>query len=151
MINYIRGNILSQKNGVIIHGTNCSGGFGSGVAGAIRATYPIVYEKFKTLEPSESLLGTIQAVEITPDLTIINCFTQHKFGSDGKVYASKAAVAGSVCAAYVYAKDNGIDILSMPKIGSGLGGLSWDNDVLPIIYTIVDMFPSITTNVYYID
>src|SRR5574343_1208678 len=129
MITYIKGNILQRQNGLIIHGTNCSGGFGSGVAGAIRAMYPQVYEEFATLEPSASLLGTFKPVKLNDDFVIGNCFTQHKFGSDGKVYASPLAILTSVTSAYEYADENYMYTVSLPKIGSGLGGLSWEDDV----------------------
>lgn len=151
MINYIKGNLLSQRDGMIVHGTNCSGGFGSGVAGAIRYSYPEVYAEFAKLKPDVSLLGTIQPVQINEQLTITNCFTQHKFGSDGKAYASKTAIASSLLQAYAHAEHNDINTVSMPKIGAGLGGLSWENDVLPVVESIAELFPNIVTNVYYID
>ena len=47
VIKEIQKDITTVEEGVVLHGCNCSGGFGSGVAGAIRKKWPDVYEMFK--------------------------------------------------------------------------------------------------------
>lgn len=47
MIEYVKGNILEDPTvKVLMHGCNCSGGFGSGVAGQIAKKYPIIKKWF---------------------------------------------------------------------------------------------------------
>lgn len=151
MIEFIKGDITSVTNGLVIHGTNCSGAFGSGVAGAIRVKWPIVYEVFKDYPPGKHLLGEFVPVKINDDLHVANCYTQLFFGSDGKRYASPEAIKKSLTSAYSYAKKHGIKSISLPKIGAGLGGLSWEDEVFPIVEHISNKFDDIHTKIYYID
>ena len=147
MINYLKKNIITVERGVIVHGCNCSGGFGSGVAGAIRKQWPAVYTAFKSVDPRPELLGKIQIVPIDENLIVINGFTQEKFGNDGKIYADASAIrsvleqAARITSAYQHNE------LYMPKVGCGLGGLDWEEDVLPIVENIANMFPGIVINV----
>lgn len=151
MIEFIKGDITSVTEGLIVHGTNCSGGFGSGVAGAIRVKWPLVYEIFKGYQPGKHLLGEFVPVKINDDLYVANCYTQLYFGSDGRRYASPEAIKKALTSAYKYAKEHEIKSVSLPKIGAGLGGLSWEDEVFPIVKAISANFNSIHTKIYYID
>lgn len=151
MIHYINEDITTVTSGLVVHGTNCSGGFGSGVAGAIRKVWPIVYQTFCLYPPGGHLLGQFVPVQVTDTLVVGNCYTQLKFGNDGKRYASPVAIQSSLTKAYQYASANNIKELIMPKIGSKLGGLSWTDEVEPIVKELASHFSHITTKVYYID
>lgn len=151
MIEYVNEDITKVTHGLVVHGTNCSGGFGSGVAGAIRRVWPIVYQTFCKYPPGMYLLGEFIPVKVTDTLIVGNCYTQLSFGSDGKRYASPEAIYSSLSKAYKYATENCIDELIMPKIGSKLGGLSWIDEVEPIVKKLADHFGHIKTKVYYID
>lgn len=148
---YIKGDITKVERGLVLHGTNCSGGFGSGVAGAIRKVWPEVYERFKDYTPCPELLGKFVPVRINDQLVVGNCYTQLNYGADGKKYASLDAISKSVTRAFHYATDKNIDIICLPKIGSGLGGLSWDEEVEPALSKIAEEFPYIAVKIYYID
>lgn len=149
-MNYMKGDITKVSFGLIIHGTNCSGGFGSGVAGAIDKKWPIVKKAFLNNGKGANLLGTFLPVKINSQLTIGNCYTQELYGSDGHKYANLDAIKSSLMLAYNYATNNNITTISMPKIGSGLGGLNWENEVEPIVKNIAEQFPNITTIIFYI-
>jgi O-acetyl-ADP-ribose deacetylase (regulator of RNase III) len=151
MINYINGDVTTTKDKLLLHGTNCMGGFGSGVAGAIRRRWPAVYDTFKTYPTGAEMLGTFIPFTVTADLIIGNCFTQHFMGSDGKKYASVDAVRASLTIAFGFATLSNIKAISMPKIGAGLGGLNWDDDILPIVTELSEQYDDITINIYYID
>lgn len=147
---YINGNITSVYSGLLIHGTNCSGGFGSGVAGAIRNIWPEVYEKFKNSPTGKEMLGEFVPIEVSPLLTIGNCYTQLHYGKDGKAYASLEAIRESLTKAFLYATLNGIYVVSMPKIGAGLGGLDW-NEVEKVIDEVYSNFSTnIKLKIYWI-
>lgn len=148
---YINGDITNVTEGLVIHGTNCSGGFGSGVAGAIRRKWPEVVERFYEKGMGKHLLGYFDPVKIDDKLTVANCYTQLNFGGDGKRYADPVAVNLSVSEAFIYANHKGIKTIHMPKIGCGLGGLDWDNDVLPIVEALSRYFKdSVEVKIYYI-
>lgn len=147
---YVHGDILDLQQGAIAHGCNCRGAFGGGVAGAIRSKYPQVYAAFAENGIGEHLLGTTQAVDITDNLTIINCYTQLNFGGYGP-NAIVAALERSIYAAAEIASGvYGYDHLALPKIGSGLGGLDWDTEVAPVIQKIANSFGDLKFYIYYL-
>jgi O-acetyl-ADP-ribose deacetylase (regulator of RNase III) len=142
--------ILNCKSGLIIHGTNCSGGFGSGIAGQIRVRFPKVLHEFQKMPHGEVSLGKLQIVSITDDLYIGNAFTQLNFGGDGKRYASLDAIATVLEVALEWCTINQV-ALNAPKIGCGLGGLSWDADVAPIFKEYSDKYPQVEITIYECD
>lgn len=144
MIQYIKKDVTTVEEGVVLHGCNCVGGFGSGVAGAIRRKWPVVYREFMECGIGNLLLGKTHVVTISdePELHIVNGYTQVNCGSDGKRYADLEAV--KACVEEIAGLcDRGDLNLYMPKIGCGLGGLSWEDEVKPIIEKVSLDFPSV--------
>jgi O-acetyl-ADP-ribose deacetylase (regulator of RNase III) len=144
LIKEITKDVTTVEEGVVLHGCNCVGGFGSGVAGAIRRKWPDVYEAFMKNGVGEDLLGTTDfIVRIDrPRLVIANGYTQVFCGSDGKRYADVDAVEKCVMAGAEFADAFGLD-LYMPQIGCGLGGLSWDDEVKEVVEKASLAFPSV--------
>lgn len=139
MINYVKQDVASIHRGVVAHGVNCKGVMGSGVAAALRGAYPKIFVRYKQLcdmydhEPGW-LLGTVDFVDVRhdQDLVIANCFTQASFGRTGGPYADAHSVEASIRSTMHLAKELGLPFY-MPKIGCGLGGLSWEKDVECIV------------------
>lgn len=60
MIRYIKGDLLETDAPVIVHGCNCQGVMGSGVAKQIKEKYFTVYEIYRKIYENQGLeLGTI--------------------------------------------------------------------------------------------
>ena len=137
MIEYIKGDITEVKApAYIMHGVNCQGKMGSGVAKALYTKWPKVKESYlrECPEPDELKLGYSQQVFVAPSTWVINCFTQVNYGYDGKKYASLKAIDRCIWQALSEVQTLLFDpVISMPKIGCGLGGLSWEEEVLPVI------------------
>lgn len=110
---------------VLVHGVNCSHGFGSGVAGQIAKQYPEVKKAF---DRAQFKLGQIQVVQINENQLIINCATQQEYGrypagQPEGMYCSYSAI--EECMKKVkefFGKDFRI---GMPHIGAGLAGGEW--------------------------
>lgn len=166
-LQYLNTDITTVTSGIIGHGCNCSGGFGSGVAGAIRKKWPVMYEKFQENGRGRSLLGSAHIIRIDKNLYIANCYTQEFYGKDGKVYASPDAIRSSVEFCYSFFDngggfyDTGLDAqgefynyledpteFHFPKIGSGLGGLDWETQVRPIFEELNAKYPYQTTYIH---
>ena len=126
MINEIKGDLLTAK-GIILHGVNCQGVMGSGVAYAIRMKWPLVYQQYlryvAAYRPGQHLLGMTQYVPVDETVEVVNCFTQEFYGRDGKRYASYDAL--DRCMTRLSMVDRSLPI-NFPKIGCGLGGLDWN-------------------------
>jgi len=144
MIKEITKDITTVEEGIVLHGCNCVGAFGSGVAGAIRRTWPSVYKMFMENGVGEQLLGTIQIdlLSESPPLAVINGYTQVNCGSDGKRYANPDAVEACMLQAAAIAKDAELP-LYMPKLGCGLGGLSWEDEIKPLVEKVSSQFSDV--------
>lgn len=141
MITYIKKDITTVEQGVVVHGCNCQGKMGSGVALAIRNKWPTVFDRYEELckgyiHTRPLLLGTAHYVKVAEDVYVGNWFTQLYYGNDGKRYADPSAIkkclfnSAGFLTTQLHEKQRP---LYMPRIGCKLGGLSWEDDVEPIV------------------
>lgn len=149
VIDYLTKDLTTVTTGVVVHGCNCVGGFGSGVAGAIRRKWPDVYAMFKERGVGEDLLGGISMLISLADErpVVINGYTQLTCGNDGRRYADPDAVESVLMASAEFADTGDYKELYMPKIGCGLGGLSWTDEVLPIVEKVSQKFPDLNIHI----
>lgn len=146
MIIYQTKDVSTVERGIVAHGVNCQGVMGSGVAAALRRKYPQIYHVYKLIcdmytKNPDWMLGMIDVVDVKSEhedeLLIVNCFTQEHYGRDGKKYANAAAVESSINSCLVLAQGLGLPFY-MPQIGCGLGGLSWETEIEPIVAALSD-------------
>ena len=146
------GDVLNANNCIIVHGTNCCGVMGAGVAYQIKNRFPEVYdayiEKYKSKQTKYNTdngsnlvfdglkLGEISYGQVGPFKFIVNANTQFNCGTD-KRYADYEAIAKcfenvKILHTEIYAKTGlKLDIV-FPMIGAGLAGGNWN-----IIETII--------------
>lgn len=144
---YIQGDITNETSGLIIHGVNAQGVMGSGVARAIRDKWPQVYDAYKAHEQGRKALGQVQFVNISEGLVVGNCWTQEFYGNDGRVYADIKALAKCIFHAMLFCDEHNL-VLKTPKIASGLAGLDWERDVVPIFENFSTLFPELEIQVF---
>lgn len=140
---YVKQDITTVTHGMVGHGCNCRGVMGSGVALAIRKTWQEAYLAYlaacaDAAKPVD-LLGTVAYASVTNKLSVANIFTQLDFGKDGRIYASVSAIREGVLDAAQTVHEDPIRFdrtLYLPKIGCGLGGLDWEDDVRPVLEDI---------------
>lgn len=143
--------VTTISKGFILHGVNCQGAMGSGIAGAIARKWPIVRDTYLAFVQNQralpgfqthQLLGNVQIVAAAPKLFVANCFTQNYFGSDGRRYADPQAIETALTRVFAHieqlqSNDESFDEenfhVYMPQIGCNLGGLSWQVEVQPIV------------------
>lgn len=144
---YITGDITENTSGLIIHGVNCQGVMGSGVALAIKTRWPVVYTSYMKHKQGKEVLGENQYIYIEDGLYVANCWTQEFYGKDGKVYADIDAVKRCVTKAFDFCDEYNLE-LKTPLIASGLAGLSWEHDVEPIFKKLQNVYPDVVVKVY---
>jgi O-acetyl-ADP-ribose deacetylase (regulator of RNase III) len=141
------GNILTVKEGIIVHGCNAQGVMGSGIANEIRAAYPWCFKAYVEFilahqGVGKSPMGKVCAYKV-PDtnLVIANAITQDHFGKDGKKYVSYKAIAEAFTEICCAAENLG-HVVHYPMIGAGLGGGDWAviNDIIDNVFA---HFPTI--------
>lgn len=146
MIYFHTKDITSIEQGVIAHGVNCQGVMGSGVAKAIRYKWPIVYREYKKAPKGNEMLGVCKTIHVNSNkLIVCNCYTQIFYGFGGK-FANPKAIYNSIRGALVIAEFYN-HMLWMPRIGAGLGGLNWDEEVYPLIKQLSEEFSKIDINI----
>lgn len=138
LIQYVNRNIVETPFTKIIHGCNARGKMGSGVALAIRNKWPQVYQDYKNqLLASKRLNGGTAIISVVANdgqmIVIGNLITQLDYGRSG-TYANLKYINDSI-RSYIERVCLPEDMIASPKIGCGLGGLSWD-EVLPIYQRI---------------
>ena len=144
MIKIIDGDLLESGADIIAHQVNCCAAMNSGVAKQIRKRFPRVYEEymnlFKSKDKSQSLLGTVQVVEIpNENRFILNLFAQGKYGYDGKQYTNMKALRKCLEGTKEVAKNLELILgenirVAMPyKISCARGGANWDE-----VYAIIE-------------
>jgi O-acetyl-ADP-ribose deacetylase (regulator of RNase III) len=140
MIEEIHGDIIDSGCRVVCHGVNTQGVMGAGVARALYTKWPEVKEdyyrwftEFNAGPEGENFLGSINPVDISPDKTVINCFTQQYYGNGDQLYLSYDALYSCMVQVLMICERHyKVDEIAIPKIGCGLAGGSW-HIVKPIL------------------
>ena len=105
------------------HGVNCGGVMGAGIAAEFRRRYSSMFTEYN----HRCCLGLIRPGDImtwaAPDAWVYNLATQDRPGPD----ATLSAVYASAVRALVDARLRGIPRIGMPRIGCGIGGLTWED------------------------
>lgn len=118
---------LAREGGfdLIVHGCNCFGTMGAGVAKGIKAAFPQAFEAdLATERGSKDKLGTCSFAEIPNGgaaLVVVNAYTQFDWRGSG-VKVDYEAVRS--CMRWIKERYPGKRI-GLPKIGAGLAGGDW--------------------------
>lgn len=119
----------APKDQIIAHGCNTVGAFGAGVAGQIARRMPTVAEQYK--EHAPFLLGAAQLVYYGPtNRYVFNLMTQLKPGRDARPSAITTAFTNM--AEKIHKHHELPRLVAIPRIGCGIGGLTWQ-EVEPAI------------------
>ncbi len=151
-ITYKIGDLLEAPEMALAHGCNCQALMGAGVARLVRAKYPAAYSAYLAACMDGSFqVGSAQPVWADPvvskgDRLIYNLGTQHFPGADATawgVFLSFANMAES-------AVRLGINTVAIPRVGCGIGSLTWSIDVEPAIIEALDRssHPNLSIVVY---
>lgn len=133
-VEYVTGDLFDPalEFDAIGHGVNCKGLMGSGIAVPFRNKYPIMYHKYKRMCDENFLRpGMVMVYSPSPDFTIYNIASQYNPGPDAKIEFLAAGLR------YVrfHMEYKNIRHLGLPRIGAGIGGLTF-MDVSGTIETV---------------
>lgn len=155
-MNVVNGDLLSVTRGIIVHGCNCQGVMGAGLAWSIRNKWPSVYAAYRNRWHSCGLwLGDVVVVgsskpralgkppevcrhvhettaELPEELYVVNAMTQDRYGREpGVVYADAVAIEAAFLRVALLARDTGLPV-HFPQVGCGLAQGRWE-DIEPRI------------------
>ena len=126
----IRGDLFAVPGlDALAHGVNCAGKMGAGIAVEFKRRWPAMFTAYRVACLEGRLVpGTVFA-ERADGRWIYNLATQDKPGSRARLEWVQATL-GAMAARARW--QHGVRRIGMPRIGCGLGGLSWD-DVRPLV------------------
>lgn len=142
---HVKNGSLFQAQGMMIHGVNCMGVMGAGVAKEVKARWPESFREYRSMcyrVPywSENL-GKILPTKLLDERILIHAFTQIGYGKDN--FASYDAIEECFKAvvSMMEVTKPGLNEINFPMIGCGLGKRTWRvvesiiETVVPDVYT----------------
>ncbi len=125
MITFKAGDLMLFSEDAMGHGCNCQKHMGSGVAYAVKHTFPeMTLADTNNPLSNEDRLGTYGKVKLSNGKIGYNIYSQFKYGRD-RVHVDYAALERALQAVCVDLKSSGLKTLALPMIGCGLAGGSW--------------------------
>jgi O-acetyl-ADP-ribose deacetylase (regulator of RNase III) len=149
MINFVTGDILLSKARVVAHGVAPNDEHASGLAHSLREQWPAMYKDFrhycKTSHPKPGGIWTWAAAD---GHRIVALFTQESAYEPGARpgRANMTHVNHALHALRDLVIEEKISSLSLPRLATGVGGLSWD-EVRPALEKWLGALP-IPVSVY---
>lgn len=126
-IHYVAGDLFANVYGAqaLAHGVNCRGSMGAGIAVGFRERYPAMYEEYRRrcksvpreLNPGDAMLW--RAADLP---WVFNLATQEDYWRSRATYP---AIERALMSMRAQAEAEGILSIAMPRVGAGVGGLSW--------------------------
>jgi len=135
----VKGDLLAEVDGFIIHGCNDVGVMGSGVARGVKARFPGAFALYEERHKAHGLpLGSCTFYRHNHKLWIVNAITQKLNVPNPLSYEALAACFARTLSFMEQVEEvenlpKGFFKLKMPKIGSARGGGDWD-----LISSIID-------------
>lgn len=143
MLSFKTMDATSVNEGIIAHGVNCQHKMASGIAKTIREKFPEAYDAYMRNPKGPNMLGSAHIISITETLHVANMYTQVFYGYGGGKYADADAIESALRFVANMSELMYEVPIFMPRIGCGLGGLDWKQDVEPKIAKVVLEFPNV--------
>lgn len=122
MLTHIAGDLFEVGLSALGHGCNCRGSMAGGIAAQFRHRYPVMHGEYqRRCRAGLFVLGDAWAWTAPDGMVVYGLATQDRPGR----HADLAAVRSSVTAMLVDAERRGLVAVGVPRLGAGIGGLSW--------------------------
>lgn len=124
------GDLFNQPDlGALGHGVNCKGMMGAGIATLFRRRDEDMFKAYRAMCHAGDLQpGGFFPWKHADGTWTYNLASQYDLGADARLDAIEASLTRAVA----HAEHNGITGIGLPRIGSDIGGLNWD-DVRAVI------------------
>lgn len=146
MIQFTTGNILEADVDALVNTVNCVGIMGRGIALQFKNTFPNNFKAYAAAcnrnEVQPGQMFVYETGELSPRY-IINFPTKRHWKGKSRIEDIEAGLDDLVRVLKV----RKIQSIAIPPLGSGLGGLNW-NDVRPRIVAALDNVPDVAATIY---
>jgi O-acetyl-ADP-ribose deacetylase (regulator of RNase III) len=147
MIEFRKGDILKDDAEALVNTVNCVGVMGRGIALQFKRAFPTNYKVYQSacrrgdVQPGRMLV--VETNRLTNPRYIINFPTKRHWRGKSRM----ADIVSGLDALVAVIRDRGIRSVSLPPLGSGLGGLDW-RDVKPRIESAMARLEGVQIRVY---
>lgn len=122
-VKFVKGDMFqTSKLKSFAHGCNCAGAMGKGVAVEFKSNWPNMYSSYKERCKSGLFNPGDVFTWVEGDNTIFNLGTQKTWRTKATLDAIKTALTSML----EIAEAKGVNNIGLPRIGAGLGGLTWE-------------------------
>jgi O-acetyl-ADP-ribose deacetylase (regulator of RNase III) len=132
MIEYTSGDILKCEADALVNTVNCVGVMGRGIALQFKNVYPANFKAYEAACKREAVqpgrMFVYETGQLTPPRFIVNFPTKRHWRGKSRIEDIDSGLADLV----KVIRDKCIRSIAIPPLGSGLGGLDW-NEVRPRI------------------
>jgi len=147
MIEFTSGDILKSEADALVNTVNCVGVMGRGIALQFKNMYPENFKAYEAACNREAMqpghMFVFETGQLTPPRFIVNFPTKRHWRGKSRIEDIEAGLADLVNVI----RDKGIRSIAIPPLGSGLGGLDWD-DVRPRIERALGALDDVQVLVY---
>jgi len=147
MIEYKTGDILNEDVEALVNTVNCVGIMGRGIALQFKNAFPKNFKAYtaacKRAEVQPGRIFVFATDELTNPRFIINFPTKRHWRGKSRMEDIDAGLKDLVAVI----REHGIRSIAVPPLGSGLGGLDWD-DVQPRIERALASIPDLRVVVF---
>ena len=137
MITYVRTNIFESNAHVLVNTVNTVGVMGKGLAKEFKRIYPDMFKQYqKFCEDGTLTIGKLQVYK-TPNKWVLNFPTKANWRSPSKLEYIEQGLQK-----FVANYDRlGVKSIAFPMLGCGNGGLSWEDEVKPLMEKYLESLP----------
>ncbi len=140
MIRFVQGDILQAESEALVNTVNCVGVMGRGIALQFKNVFPANFKAYETAcqrgEVQPGRMFVFETGVLTLPRYIINFPTKRHWRGKSRIediQTGLAALAEEI-------RERNIQSIAIPALGSGLGGLDW-NEVRPLIERALAALP----------
>lgn len=147
MIEYTHGDILKDEAEALVNTVNCVGVMGRGIALQFKKAWPRNFQAYENAcrhgEVQPGRMFVFETGELTHPRFIINFPTKRHWRGTSRIEDIESGLEALVRVVV----ERGIRSIALPPLGSGLGGLDW-NDVRARIDSALAKLPDVCVRVY---
>lgn len=147
MIEFTRGNILAADAEALVNTVNCVGVMGRGIALQFKQAFPANFKAYAAACAADMVqpgrMFVFERHALGNPRYIINFPTKRHWRGNSRIEdirSGLSALAGEIIA-------RNIRSIAIPPLGSGLGGLAWD-EVRPLVVEAIGSLPNLRVIVY---
>lgn len=147
MIEFTSGDILTCEADALVNTVNCVGIMGRGIALQFKNMYPDNFKAYAAACRREAVqpgrMFVYETGQLMPPRFIVNFPTKRHWSGKSRIEDIDAGLADLL----EVIRDKGIRSIAIPPLGSGLGGLDW-NEVRPCIERALGELENVQVLVY---